>query len=107
MKSHAVLQMRFENRVDNVNTREKIEKSGEKIAPLFVDVPGMLWKIWLIDEVSSGSCGTYLFESREAIDAYIESELFKSASSSIGRPEVRIYDVMEAASLITRAPITM
>ena len=37
-------------------------------------VPGLIWKIWLMNEADSEAGGIYLFESRESASAFMNSQ---------------------------------
>ena len=65
-----VLFVRIESDVEP----EELEKRALERRPRFREVPGLVQKIYGRDE-SDAFCGIYFFESREALEAYRESEL--------------------------------
>ena len=71
------------------------------------DVPGLMWKVWIYDESKNHGGGWYMFESEETLQAYIDSDIMKAFVNNPGvtNLDVKIFDVLEAPSLITRAPI--
>ena len=73
----------------------------------FLGVPGLLWKIWLDggDEPRAG--GIYMFEDRAAAEAYAAGPIVARLKSNpeLSEVDVRIFDVRERMSEITRAPL--
>ena len=70
-------------------------------------VPGLAWKIWLINETGGEAGGIYLFESREAAQAFVGSDAVKSFAShpTITNVNAKMFEPDEALSKITRAPL--
>lgn len=70
-------------------------------------VPGLAWKIWLINETGQEAGGIYLFESREAAQAFVGSDAVRSFAShpTITNVNAKMYEPDEALSKITRAPL--
>ena len=69
--------------------------------------PGLIWKIWCFAEDRKEGGGWYLFESMEHVQAYLDSDIvaaFKS-NPALSNLSVKIFDIGEEASAITRAPI--
>jgi hypothetical protein len=69
--------------------------------------PGLVWKIWLVEETRREGGGWYLFESEAQAQAYLESDVMQHFRSN---PEIRdfsakLFDIGEEASLVTRGPI--
>jgi hypothetical protein len=82
----------------------------QAIAPLaddFAAVPGLRWKVWLIDEAQSEAGGIYLFDDAAALQAMLTSPLWAGVGTSpiLSDIKVKDFDVLEAPSLVTRAPI--
>lgn len=62
----------------------------------FLEVPGLLQKIYGRDNATGSVCGIYFFESREALAAYRESELAKTIATAYEAVEFRaeVYDLL-------------
>ena len=86
---------------------EEFEKKAASIAEVFANFPGLQWKIWLMNETRKEAGGIYLFESREAVENYLNSDLFKAIESNryFDLVSVKIFDTLEAPGIITRAPL--
>ena len=70
-------------------------------------VPGLVWKIWLLNEAGREAGGIYLFESQEAAQAFVNSDAVKSFAShpTITNVNAKMFAPDEALSKITRAPL--
>jgi hypothetical protein len=73
----------------------------------FLAVPGLLWKIWLDGEDERRAGGIYLFADRAAAEAYVAGPIVArmKANLDIEELEIRLFDVRERMSAITRAPV--
>lgn len=69
--------------------------------------PGLQWKIWLINEADSEAGGIYLFEDEAALNAFLGGPIVSAfkANPVVSDIRVKVFDVSEAHSLVTRAPI--
>lgn len=85
-------------------SKENLESAVAGISEKFNSVPGLQWKIWLINTETKEAGGIYLFESREAVDQFKNSELFKR-TTSYPQFSVKQFDILEGASLVTHAPV--
>jgi hypothetical protein len=68
-------------------------------------VPGLVWKIWIIDEAAAELGGVYLFRSRAAAQAYVDGPILEHLRHDprVVRVEHRMWDT-HALSALTRAP---
>jgi heme-degrading monooxygenase HmoA len=63
-------------------------------ARLYEGMAGLRSKAFVIDEASREYGGNYLWESREAAEAFLASETFRGAAAKYGAPNVRIHEVV-------------
>jgi hypothetical protein len=72
-------------------------------------VPGLIWKIWLMNEGDNEAGGIYLFESREAAEAFVGSQGIAdfSAHPMISDLNAKMFEAVESLSLITRGPLSL
>lgn len=79
----------------------------EELAPRFAAVPGLIWKVWLADPATNTYGGVYAFGDRQALDAYLASDLFHSLAKMPGLSEVTAqpFGVLEGPTSITRGAI--
>jgi hypothetical protein len=68
-------------------------------------VPGLIWKVWVVDEAASELGGVYLFASRAEAQAYVEGPILEHLrhAPNVVRVETRLWDT-HALSALTRAP---
>ena len=98
-----ILQVNFKFNV----SREQFEDNASSIAQNFADVPGCLWKVWLMNENTSEAGGLYLFADKASLEAYKSSPLFAAVLShpALSYYSVKEFDVLEQVSRVTRAPL--
>ena len=72
-------------------------------------VPGLIWKVWLMNEADQEAGGIYLFESLEAAEAFVNSPAVAdfAAHPSISDINAKMFEAVESLSLITRGPLTL
>ena len=75
----------------NVIQRRMLERK-----PGFLEVPGLLQKIYGRDPSTGDLCGIYFFENQEALDAYLASDLAKSIPGAYEARDVRreVFEVL-------------
>lgn len=90
--------------LQDISQAEYLKKMVEPDAPILAGVKGLISKVWLSNEAKNTFGGFYLWESKEAMEAFMQSDLVKAV---VSRPFVKNvssvdYTVNEAASKITR-----
>jgi hypothetical protein len=88
----------------DISQPEYLEQMVEPDAPVVAKVPGLISKVWLADEEKNSFGGFYLWESKDAMETFMHSDLVKSV---VSRPFVINFssvdfEVNQKASLITR-----
>jgi len=88
----AILYVRLKSNLDD----GELERRVNERKPRFLEVPGLLQKIYGRDETTGEICGIYFFESEEALAAFRESDLAKTIPTAYETSSVRkeVYDVM-------------
>lgn len=79
------------------------------LAEPIASVPGLHWKIWLMNEAEHTAGGIYLFESADAAQAFMNSQSVADflGHPTITNPNARLFEAVEALSRITRGPLTL
>ena len=82
----------------------------DAVAPLaeqFAALPGLRWKIWMINEAQSEAGGIYLFQDEAAVQSFLEGPLAAQVTShpALSDFSVKQFDVMEEMTAVTRGPI--
>lgn len=75
---------------------DELERRVLERKPRFLDVPGLIQKIYGRDPSTGDVCGIYFFESREALAAFRDSELAKTIPDAYEATDVRreVFDVL-------------
>jgi putative monooxygenase ydhR len=88
-------------------SRADLEQAWLGAAQPIADTPGLMWKVWLINEAAHEAGGIYLFESDADAQAYLAGPIVASLKSSpvITNINAKLFDVLEEHTAITRGPI--
>ena len=80
------------------------EAACDDIAQEFSELPGLISKHWLSNPESNTYGGVYIWESREDMEVYLESDLFAGVKDNPAFVDVesRDYGVIEGLTRITR-----
>lgn len=75
---------------------EEMERRLNERKPRFLEVPGLIQKIYGRDEATGDACGIYFFENKEALAAFRDSELAQTIPSAYEATDVRreVYEVL-------------
>lgn len=57
-------------------SQTEFEALCDQLAPVFANIPGLLSKIWLADPATNSYGGVYVWQNRQAFEAYSQTELF-------------------------------
>ncbi len=70
-------------------------------------VPGLTWKVWIINEKAHEAGGIYLFKDEASVNAYLRGEIISGFKKQPTVKDIatKVFDVVEDMSLKTRAPI--
>ena len=76
----------------------------ESAAPAFAELPGLVSKTWLANSETNTYGGVYLWQDRQSMEGYSETDLFQhmSANSYSKDFPTRQFDAPEGPSRITR-----
>ena len=85
-------------------SEEEFASGCDELAPAFAAVPGLASKVWLADRAEGTYGGVYSFESEQAVDEYLQSELWAGVGSTPGLANisVRRFGVLEGPTRVTR-----
>ena len=86
---------------------EEYRQTASQLAQAFADVPGCLWKIWLVDDEKKEAGAVYLFKDETSLKTFKESPLVASVLShpALSNFDLKERDILEEVSEITRAPL--
>jgi len=98
-----ILQLNFKFSV----SKAEYEQAASSLASEFAVVPGLRWKIWMINEAEQEAGGIYLFDAEASVKAYLEGPLAAQVTShpALSDFSVKHFDAMEDVTEITRGPV--
>jgi hypothetical protein len=75
---------------------EELERRLLERKPRFLEVPGLIQKIYGRDEASGEVCGIYFFENKEALAAFRDTELAQTIPTAYEATDIRreVYEVL-------------
>lgn len=100
MSSKVNLQIQFDLRC----TPAEYRGLADHVAGAIAAIPGLLWKLWIIDDERGRGGGVYLFADRVAATAYLEGPIMSQlrGNPAVAGVEVRLFDVLDEPSVTTR-----
>lgn len=77
------------------------------MAQVFIDVPGLEWKIWLRNEEAGTAGGVYLFADEGAAQAFLDGPLVAQVRTAPMFTDFQAmsYGVIEDLTAVTRGPV--
>jgi hypothetical protein len=68
------------------------------------DLPGLRWKVWIMNEAQGEAGGIYLFDNEAAAKAFVDGPIIAEMK---GDPtlSIKAFDVMPEHTAITRGPV--
>ena len=100
---HMILQINF-----NLNVPvAEYQNVADSVAHAFLDVPGLRWKIWLLNLAAQEAGGIYLFDSQASLDAYLSGPLVVQLRglTSVRNISMKQFEVMPEVTALTRGPV--
>ncbi len=101
--STKIMQLNFKFSV----TGDQYSDAVSPLAEQFAAVPGLRWKIWMINDRESEAGGIYLFEDELSLQTFLEGPLAAQVTShpALSDFSVKLFDVMDKVTTTTRGPI--
>ena len=88
----AILYVRVKSGLDTA----ELDRRMKERKPRFLEVPGLIQKIYGRDPATGDTCGIYFFESKQALVAFRETELARTIPTAYEATDVRreVYEVL-------------
>ena len=101
--SGRIMQLNFKFSVSG----SEYEQAVSPLASQFAAVPGLRWKIWMMNEAENEAGGFYMFEDEASVNAFLEGPLAAQVTShpALSEFSVKQFDVMGNLSQVTRGPV--
>ena len=86
---------------------EEFQQMAAQLGQAFANVPGCVWKIWLINSETKEAGAVYLFEDETSLANFKNSPLVASVLShpALSNFDLKERDILTAVSAVTRAPL--
>jgi hypothetical protein len=80
------------------------ERENLPYAQPIANMPGLRWKVWIINEAQSEAGGIYLFDDDVAVQAFLDGPIIAEMK---GDPtlSIKAFDVISELTAITRGPV--
>ena len=80
----------------------------DAVAPAFAAVPGLASKLWIKNSDTGTYGGVYIFESRDALNRFEETDLFRSlaVNKNLTNITAEDFEVLEAPTRVTGRILT-
>lgn len=82
---------------------EAMRETARQRIPLYIDMPGLRAKAFVIDEAGHRYGGLYIWESRAAMEDFQRSDVLAGARRRFGEPHVEVFEVpayLEAGQVV-------
>jgi hypothetical protein len=101
--SGRIMQLNFKFSVSG----PEYEQAVSPLASQFAAVPGLRWKIWMMNEAENEAGGIYMFEDEASVNTFLEGPLAAKVTSHPALTDfsVKQFDVMGSLSEVTRGPV--
>jgi hypothetical protein len=101
--SEKILQVNMKFSIPRVDLEAAWLEAAQPIA----DVPGLRWKVWIMNEAEHEAGGIYLFENEAAARSYLAGPIVAAlkASPAVSNISAKLFDVLERHTAITRGPV--
>ncbi len=101
--SEKILQLNFKYN----GSRKEYEDAVSPLANDFAAVPGLHWKVWLMNEANREAGGLYLFADDTSLQNFLAGPLAGKVKihPALSNMSVKQFDIMERQTTITRGPI--
>jgi Putative mono-oxygenase ydhR len=102
-KKMPILQINFKL---NVSPAEYL-KIADSVAQAIADAPGLVWKVWLLNEEDGEAGGIYLFQDEQSLAAYLSSPIIGQIKRLPQLREIsaKWFETIPELTVVTRGPI--
>ncbi len=88
-------------------TKEEYEQAVSPLADKFANVPGLKWKIWILNTEKGEAGGIYMFENQSSLDEFLAGPLAKTVTGhpALSDFSVKQFGIMKDITEVTRGPL--
>ena len=102
--SGKMLQINFKLKVPVSDYVDTVTPLASSIA----EIPGLLWKVWLINEAENEAGGIYWFNDAASLQAYLDGPIVAAiiAHPALADVNAKVFDSIPRLSKITSGPVS-
>jgi len=103
--SERLLQINFNFSVSS----DEYAQAANSLVNDFANLPGLIWKVWTLNEDQSEAGGIYMFESQTYLDEFLAGPLAKTVTThpALSNFSVKQFTIMEDLTEKTRGPVRL
>jgi hypothetical protein len=103
--SNKILQINFKILISPAEYEQANQPYGRVIA----DIPGLAWKVWLMNESDLEAGGIYLFDDEIALQAFLNGPIVGSLKENPALTDLslKFFDVLQNLTAETRGPLSI
>lgn len=103
--SHTLLQIHL----TYAGTQAELESSFAHAVDAIASFPGLIWKIWLINDETKEAGGIYCFATARALTAYVNSPIVVAlkANPLVKTVQIKTFAAIAPLTAQTRGPMPM
>lgn len=103
--SKTILQINLSYHCFQANLEDAFSRAAEAIA----SVPGLVWKIWIINDDTKTAGGLYCFADEAALSAYVSSPIIAGlqANPMVTDVQIKAFEVLPSLTVQTRGSIAL
>jgi len=85
----------------------ELQRDAARFADPIAQVPGLLWKVWMVNPDRRSAGGVYLFADQAALTRFADGPIAARINNRADFKEMsmKVFDIMERPSRTTRAPL--
>jgi len=85
--------------------KEAMDQNLQELSQSIADYPGVIWKIWTVNEETREGGGIYLFEDEKSLTEYVKMHTERLKGMGVSTLNIKIFEVPEVLTMISRGPI--
>lgn len=86
-------------------SEQELHEKADQFTPFMMNIPGLVWKIWIYNGEKKITGGIYHFDSKESARNYINGPIFEEVKKTFTHIDYEIFDLLERPSRATNAPV--
>lgn len=86
--------------------KNEMNENFQDLAKSIVEYPGVIWKIWTVNEQTHEAGGIYLFEDEKSLNSYLQMHTERLKGFGVTTVNAKVFDIPEGLTRIARGQLT-